>query len=211
MLVGGILVASWGGFRNRIHTMIASNLAMALCTIGLGLAPWIWLYLAVMGVFGVAPPLFNSPSALMIQEHGEQEYMGRVFSVLTMLSTSIMPIGMLIFGPLADIVRIEWLLVPTGTAMLAHGIAVLGNRRLIETGVPVKPAADRRPGLESKLSDLKSGRSSPCILPATDPLPAARTCHFLQVVEGRPIVDRESSQRARYGRGGRDHRCDPEE
>ena len=152
MLVGGIIVASWGGFRNRIHTMIASNLAMALCTIGLGLAPWIWLYLAVMGVFGVAPPLFNSPSALMIQEHGEQEYMGRVFSVLTMLSTSIMPIGMLIFGPLADIVRIEWLLVPTGTAMLAHGIAVLGNRRLIETGVPVRPAA---------AGDLVSNPNSP--------------------------------------------------
>ena len=31
-----------------------------------------------------------------------------------MISTSMMPIGMLIFGPISDAVKIEWLLVGTG-------------------------------------------------------------------------------------------------
>ena len=137
MLLGGALIAAWGGFRNRIRTMLASNLCMALCTLALGLAPSFWLYLAFMAVFGVCLPLYNTPSATLIQEHVEEAYMGRVFSILSMLSTSLMPLGMLVFGPLADALRIEWILLGTGALMLATGILALGNRRLIEAGVPI--------------------------------------------------------------------------
>jgi DHA3 family macrolide efflux protein-like MFS transporter len=136
MMLGGLVMASWGGFKNRMRTMVASGLAMAACTIGLGLMPWFWPYLAVMAVFGIAMPLYNTPSATMIQEHVEPDYLGRVFSVLTMLSTSLMPLGMLIFGPLADLVKIEWLLLATGAAMLAHGLFALGDRKLMEAGEP---------------------------------------------------------------------------
>jgi DHA3 family macrolide efflux protein-like MFS transporter len=137
MMLGGFLIASWGGFKNRMHSMVTSCLVMATCTIGLALAPWFWLYLAIMAVFGVAMPLYNSPSAVMLQEHVETDYLGRVFSILSMLSTSLMPLGMLVFGPLADVVRIEWILLATGGAMLIHGLLAFGNRRLIETGVPL--------------------------------------------------------------------------
>jgi len=142
MMLGGLLLASWGGFKNRMKTMVASNLIMAACTIALGLVPYFWLYLAVMGLFGVAMPLYNSPSSVMLQEHVEQEYLGRVFSVLSMLSTSLMPLGMLVFGPLADMVKIEWILLPTGVAMLIHGLLVLGDRKLMAIGMPnfAKPA-----------------------------------------------------------------------
>ena len=137
MLAGGVLISSWGGFRNRMHTMIASNLVMAACAIALALVPSFWLYLVVMGVFGISMPLYNTPSAVVIQEHVEPDFLGRVFSVLTMLFTSIMPLAMLLFGPVADAVPIEWLLLGTGGIMLVLGTLVLRNRRLIEAGVPV--------------------------------------------------------------------------
>jgi DHA3 family macrolide efflux protein-like MFS transporter len=44
--------------------------------------------------------------------------MGRVFSVFGMVSSLMMPAGMLIFGPLADIVDIGVLLLITGAAVL---------------------------------------------------------------------------------------------
>ncbi|HET7839886.1 MAG TPA: MFS transporter [Rectinemataceae bacterium] len=141
MMLGGAAISIWAGFRNRMRTMVFANLAMALCTIALGLLPWFWPYIAVMGIFGIALPFFNSPSATMIQEHVEQDFLGRVFSVFTMLQTSLMPLGMLLFGPLADRIRVEWLLLGTGAAMLAHGLVALGNRRLIETGEPIALAA----------------------------------------------------------------------
>ncbi len=137
MMAGGLLIAVFGGFRNRMRTMVASNLVMAACTIALGLAPWFWLYLAAMGVFGLMMPYFNSPSATMIQEHVEQDFLGRVFSVFSMIQTSIMPLGMLAFGPLADIVRIEWLLLGTGAFLMVHALVALGRKRLMEIGEPV--------------------------------------------------------------------------
>lgn len=151
MMLGGAAISLWAGFRNRMRTMIAANLAMALCTIALGLLPWFWPYIAVMGIFGVAMPFFNTPSATMIQEHVEQDYLGRVFSVFTMLQTSLMPLGMLLFGPLADRIRVEWLLLGTGALMLAQGLVALGRRRLIETGEPVAAAA----GAEEALAPLR--------------------------------------------------------
>ena len=137
MMAGGILISSWGGFRNRMHTMIVSNLVMALCTLALALVPSFWLYLLVMGIFGVAMPLYNTPSAVIVQEHVEPDFLGRVFSVLTMLFTSIMPLGMLLFGPVADIIAIEWLLLATSAIMLLLGTLVFRNRRLMEAGIPV--------------------------------------------------------------------------
>jgi DHA3 family macrolide efflux protein-like MFS transporter len=142
MMAGGLLIAVFGGFRNRMRTMVASNLVMAACTIALGLAPWFWLYLAAMGVFGLMMPYFNSPSATMIQEHVEQDFLGRVFSVFSMIQTSIMPLGMLAFGPLADIVRIEWLLLGTGAFLMVHALVALGRKRLMEIGEPVGPAPE---------------------------------------------------------------------
>ncbi len=140
MMAGGVLISSWGGFRNRMHTMIASNLIMALCAIALALVPSFWLYLLVMGVFGISMPLYNTPSAVIIQEHVEPDFLGRVFSVLTMLFTSIMPLAMLLFGPIADTIPIEWLLLGTGGIMLVLGSLVFRNRRLMEAGLPVSRA-----------------------------------------------------------------------
>ena len=136
MMLGGAFLTVWKGFRNRVKTLLLANLIWALCTFALGFVPWFWLYLVFMGFFGVAMPLFNAPMATMIQEHVEAEYMGRVFGVMTMLSTSVMPLAMLIFGPIADRLRIEWLLLGTGAVMVLLAILTLANKRLMEAGLP---------------------------------------------------------------------------
>ncbi|MDX9783393.1 MAG: MFS transporter [Spirochaetia bacterium] len=136
MMAGGLLIAAWGGFKNRMLTMVASNIIMAFCTIALGLTEDFWLYLIVMGFFGISMPYYNTPSMVMIQTHVEESYMGRVFSVMTMISSSLMPLGMLIFGPLADKISIEILLLGTGAAMLLTAATVLGRKKLISAGLP---------------------------------------------------------------------------
>jgi DHA3 family macrolide efflux protein-like MFS transporter len=140
MMLGGAVISAWGGFKNRVHTMLLATSVMAVATLALGLAPVFWLYLVFMGLFGVAVPLFNTPSAVLIQEHVEENYLGRVFSILTMLMTSVMPLGMLVFGPLAELIRIEWILLGTGALMLLYALRVLGNRRLLEAGRRVEPS-----------------------------------------------------------------------
>ncbi|MDP3177898.1 MAG: MFS transporter, partial [Spirochaetaceae bacterium] len=158
MMLGGLVMTSWGGFKNRMRTMLLSNVIMAACTIALGLVPWFWIYLAVFGVFGVALPMYNTPAAVILQEHVEPDYLGRVFSVMTMLQTSLMPLGMLIFGPLADLVKIEWLLLATGAAMLSFALAVGGDKRLIEAGLPGVATA---PGLATTPAPAPSAPTAP--------------------------------------------------
>lgn len=107
---------------------------MGACTFALGMIPNFWIYLIFMAVFGVAMPIFNTPTTVLIQEKVDENYLGRVFGVFGMISTSMMPIGMLIFGPLADIIKIEWLLLVTGLLILILSIFLGRNKVLLEVG-----------------------------------------------------------------------------
>ncbi|MCM3439447.1 MFS transporter [Metabacillus halosaccharovorans] len=137
MMIGGGIIASWGGFPNKVKTMAFSSLIMGVCTFALGATPIFWLYLIFMALFGVAMPIFNTPTTVLLQEKIEEEYLGRVFGVMGMISTSMMPIGMLIFGPIADIIRIEWLLIGTGLFIIILTLFMNQNKILVEAGKPV--------------------------------------------------------------------------
>ena len=81
-------------------------------------------------------PIFNTPTMVLLQEKIEENYLGRVFGVMGMISTSMMPIGMLIFGPLADIIAIEWLLIGTGVLTILLSVMLGRDQVLIEAGKP---------------------------------------------------------------------------
>ena len=81
-------------------------------------------------------PIFSTPGTVLLQEKVEEEYLGRVFGVMGMISTSMMPLGMLIFGPIADFIKIEWLLVGTGIFIIILAIFLGRNKVLIEAGRP---------------------------------------------------------------------------
>jgi MFS transporter, DHA3 family, macrolide efflux protein len=137
MMAGGGVIASWGGFKNKIHTMTLASLLMGVCTLALGVVPVFSIYLLFMAIFGIAMPVFNTPTTVLLQEKVDESYLGRIFGVFGMISTSMMPIGMLIFGPLADVIKVEWLLVGTGVLILVLSLFLGGNKVLLETGKPV--------------------------------------------------------------------------
>jgi len=143
MMLGGVIMAWWGGFTNRIHTMTLGCLVIGVCTFALGFVPAFALYLAVMLVTGFSIPLFNTPSTVLMQEKVSPDFLGRVFGVLGMISSSMMPIGMLIFGPLADLIRIEWLLISTGLLLFLQSFFLIFSPVLIEAGRP-KPVTELR-------------------------------------------------------------------
>jgi MFS transporter, DHA3 family, macrolide efflux protein len=140
MMVGGAVIASWGGFKNKIYTMTFASLLMGACTFALGLMANFWIYLAFMALFGLAMPIFNTPTTVLIQEKVEENYLGRIFGVFAMISTSMMPIGMLIFGPIADFIQIEVLLIGTGLFIVVLSLFLGRNKILLEAGKPVKSA-----------------------------------------------------------------------
>jgi DHA3 family macrolide efflux protein-like MFS transporter len=136
MMLGGILLSVWGGFKNKIHSMGLAWALFGLEAVGLGLLPRFGPYVAVMGLCGVTMQLYNTPSMTLMQTKIEPEFMGRVFSVFGMVSSLVMPAGMLIWGPLADIVPIRYLLIGTGSVMAVASIPFLGSKSLREAGKP---------------------------------------------------------------------------
>jgi DHA3 family macrolide efflux protein-like MFS transporter len=134
MLIGGIVIATWGGFQNKVYSMSFAAFMMAGCTLLLGFSIPFWSYLAVMGLFGLSMPIFGTPAMVMLQERVDPDYLGRVLSVMTMISSSLMPLGMLFFGPLADVLNIEWLLIGTGIAMVLLAALFVSNQALLQAG-----------------------------------------------------------------------------
>ena len=148
MLAGGLLIASWGGFRNRVKTMAFSTLMVGVTSFLLGVVPNFWIYLGIMAITGVTLPLYNTPATVLLQEKVEPDYLGRVFGVMGMIASGVMPMAMLIFGPLADRIRIEWLLIGSGVLLtiLSGGLAM--NKVLIRVGEPAHLADADEPATQ---------------------------------------------------------------
>jgi len=134
MIVGGLLIGVWC-FRNKIYAIGASCVVMGILTISLGFWTNFTPYLVCIVIFGIIWPYFSAPSVTLIQERVAPDYLGRVLSVFTMLGSLAMPFGMLFFGPLADIVNINYIFIGTGAVMVFLGIIYFVSKTLIEAGI----------------------------------------------------------------------------
>ena len=136
MLGGSALLMTWGGFKKKHATICLGNYIFAFSTMLFGVVPNFWLYVAVMAICGIAMPLFSTPFTVMMQETVEPEYMGRVFSFNSMVMSLGMPLGWVVFGPLADVIGLSWLFVGSGVVQLLISILFQVNRTLRSVGVP---------------------------------------------------------------------------
>jgi DHA3 family macrolide efflux protein-like MFS transporter len=134
MLLGGLIISVWGGFKNRITTMTVVFVLYGIGVIFLGLVTNFWIYLGIFAVIGITMPIFNTPLTVLLQTNVAGEYMGRVFSVIGMVSSVMMPLGMLVFGPIADKISIDVLLIGTGSALMVVAIFFGLNKTLHEIG-----------------------------------------------------------------------------
>lgn len=129
--LGGVLIASWGGFRDRLRTTVLAGAAYGLLMLCLGLVPAFPLYLLFNCLIGVTAPCYNAPITVLLQEQVEPELHGRVFSFLQVSTSCALPLGMALFGPLADLVPVQSLLLCCGCAVIA--VCCLARRVIVRT------------------------------------------------------------------------------
>lgn len=114
MILGGLLIASWKGFDNKLMTTIAAGAFYGIMMIGIGISPIFLIYLVCNLLIGITSPCYNAPLTVLIQEKVEPEMHGRVFSFMQIASSCALPLGMLLFGPLADRFEPQQLLIVSG-------------------------------------------------------------------------------------------------
>lgn len=132
MILGGILITSCGGFRKKLNTTILAGAIYGVVMVGLGGAPWFVLYLVLNTIIGITSPCYNAPLTVTIQEQVPPHMHGRVFSFMQIASSCALPIGMVFFGPLADIVAVQWLLVGSGIFVLLISLVIWKRNYLFQ-------------------------------------------------------------------------------
>jgi len=112
MIIGGLVLSTWGGFKRNMHTILLGVIGLAVGTGLLAMAPSNKFYLAVVGVAlaGFMNPIANGPIFAIMQTYVEPEMQGRVFSLLESMVSAMMPISMAIAAPVTEWVGIRgWL------------------------------------------------------------------------------------------------------
>ena len=130
MLAGGLLMSIWGGFKSRVTTICVGLIAFGSLAIGMGLSKQFALYLTLMIIYGVAITMVQTATTTLIQEKAETSMQGRVFGLLGAMYSGFLPVGMAIFGPMADGIPLQWIMVGSGIALIVLSIFVCTNKEM---------------------------------------------------------------------------------
>jgi MFS transporter, DHA3 family, macrolide efflux protein len=132
MMLAGATIGVWGKRFSRMTLIVSASIAFGALSIGMGLSTNLWVFYAFMFGVGVAVPAFSTPSMTVLQEAVEPEKQGRVFGFFGIVSATAMPVGMAVFGPLADVRSVEFVLIASGLmtfAVAAVALALPSGRR----------------------------------------------------------------------------------
>ncbi|WP_427137673.1 MFS transporter [Psychrobacillus psychrodurans] len=75
-------------------------------------------YVALMFFFGASMIITNTPIQVMMQKVIEDDYKGRVFSIIETCAMALMPIGMVLFGFLYDVFPAEGILIVSSVLLI---------------------------------------------------------------------------------------------
>lgn len=128
MTAGGLLMGLWGGFAKKERTLFAGLAAFGALSILLGFAARFSVYLALMGFYGLALTTVQTAVSTLMQERPAPDVQGRVFGLMSAVYSGCMPLGMAVFGPLADQMPLSWIMAASGAVLvLAAGLGALGK------------------------------------------------------------------------------------
>ncbi len=125
VIIGGLILSAWGGFKKRIATSLMGVIGMGLGILVFGLFPSSWFYAALGGILivGVMQVFANGPLNAILQAAVDPDMQGRVFSLLTACAAAMSPLSLMVAGPVSDWLGVRtWYLIG-GVACIFMAIA----------------------------------------------------------------------------------------
>lgn len=144
MMVSSLLFSSALKVERKIRVSYIGLFGMGVMSMICGVIPstyvgWIFFAASCIGL-GASGNVHTIPLTAYIQESVASEKMGRAFSVLTLISSVTMPIGLLFSSPIAEKVGVNVWFFISGLCMIALTTLVIirfaAKHRRQETGVP---------------------------------------------------------------------------
>ena len=66
----------------------------------------------------------QTTTTTLIQENADGAMQGRVFGLMGAMYAGFLPVGMAVFGPLADVLSLQWLMIGTGLPLMLLGLCL---------------------------------------------------------------------------------------
>ena len=103
--------------------------------VSMSYAVTVGFYILLMFCFGVSMIVTNTPLQVMMQKMIEDDYKGRVFSILETFSMGLMPLGMVLFGYLYDVLPASGILM-VSSLLLIVVVLILARPSVIRIAHP---------------------------------------------------------------------------
>lgn len=158
MIIGGLLLSIWGGFKRRIFTTILGLIVLGFSLVFLGLTPAALFVMALVSVFviGLTIPLIDGPLMAIFQASVRPELQGRVFTLLGSMVGVISIFSLALAGPVSDWLGLQFWYLTAGIFCAVMGIALFFIPTVVnieEEGHPV----DNRPDSLRTPEDIEQG------------------------------------------------------
>ena len=127
LVVGGLTLSAWGGFRRRVVTSMLGVIGLGVGTLIVGLSPATAFGLGLSGMLlvGTMIAFTDGPLMALIQTIVPPEKQGRVLAVTMSAANLATPVGMAIAGPLCDKLGIHVLYILSGAACVSTALVAL--------------------------------------------------------------------------------------
>ncbi len=132
MAAGGVLIGIWGGFKKNNMTLIVGIIAFGVLGIGMGLINSFIVYLVLMVIYGIALTMVQTSIMTIIQQKSEESMQGKVFGFQNAMYSGCLPIGMVVFGPLADVMPLRLLMIITGILMIIMAVVIRLDKSMVK-------------------------------------------------------------------------------
>lgn len=128
--VGMLLVSIYFSVRKEVkYPLLVSKrgiIGMGIFMGAIGLPLWVTIpnsiivayYVILMFAFGGLIMIVNTPIQVMMQKRIDDDYKGRVFSILETMAVALMPLGMVIYGFLYDIFPAQLILLLSASLLI---------------------------------------------------------------------------------------------
>jgi DHA3 family macrolide efflux protein-like MFS transporter len=126
VIAGGLVLSAWGGFKRKIVTSLTGVVGIGAGVVLIGAAPsnLFFLILVANFVIGVTQVFANGPLMAIFQTAIEPDMQGRVFSLINAGATAMMPLSLLVAGPISDWLGVRvWYLIGGGLCILVTLVA----------------------------------------------------------------------------------------
>ena len=127
IIVGGLLMGVWGGFRKRIVTAMAGTIGMGVGLLIVGVTPQnlFWLALAALFICGLTNTVQNANFFSILQTKISPEIQGRIFTLFQSMIVGILLPAFLVSGKLAEWLGVQTFYFIAGFSAIIGGMIAL--------------------------------------------------------------------------------------